>query len=118
MISWLRYSQNEGIIGIGETDANSWATKAYIDSPGTHYGFGSCRVWHNSQPNQSRSNIQDAANPPDFMRRVQKEIPLKRMGEASEVANLAVFLASKESDYVTAAEIIIDGALPLYPFTI
>ncbi len=26
----------QGIVGIGETDTNSWATKAYIHSPGTH----------------------------------------------------------------------------------
>ncbi|HYW00345.1 MAG TPA: mandelate racemase/muconate lactonizing enzyme family protein [Candidatus Acidoferrum sp.] len=27
---------DEGIVGIGETDTNPWATKAYIESPGTH----------------------------------------------------------------------------------
>ena len=27
---------DEGVVGIGETDTNPWATKAYINSPGTH----------------------------------------------------------------------------------
>jgi L-alanine-DL-glutamate epimerase-like enolase superfamily enzyme len=27
---------DDGFVGIGETDTNSWATKAYIHSPGTH----------------------------------------------------------------------------------
>ncbi len=27
---------DEGIVGIGETDTNPWATKAYIEAPGTH----------------------------------------------------------------------------------
>jgi NAD(P)-dependent dehydrogenase (short-subunit alcohol dehydrogenase family) len=54
----------------------------------------------------------------DFMHRVEKEIPLKRMGEPSEVAHLVLFLASKASDYITGTEIVIDGGLLLYPYTV
>lgn len=36
-------------------------------------------------------------------------IPLKRFGKPEEVANLAVFLASDESSYITGQGIIIDG---------
>ena len=32
----VKVHTDEGLIGIGETDTNSWATKAYIHSPGTH----------------------------------------------------------------------------------
>jgi len=32
----VKVHTDEGIVGIGETDTNSWATKAYIHSPGTH----------------------------------------------------------------------------------
>ncbi len=32
----VRILTDEGIVGIGETDTNPWATKAYIESPGTH----------------------------------------------------------------------------------
>ena len=55
---------------------------------------------------------------PDFMRRVEEEIPLKRMGKADEVALLVLFLASEESDYITGTEIVIDGGLLLHPFTV
>jgi glucose 1-dehydrogenase len=64
------------------------------------------------------ANLDSVAADPDFMRRVEREIPLKRMGEASEVAHLVLFLASKESDYITGAEIVIDGGLLLYPFSV
>ena len=32
----VKIQTDEGIVGIGETDTNPWATKAYIESPGTH----------------------------------------------------------------------------------
>jgi L-alanine-DL-glutamate epimerase-like enolase superfamily enzyme len=32
----VRVHTDGGIIGIGETDTNPWATKAYLESPGTH----------------------------------------------------------------------------------
>ena len=32
----VRVYTDDGIVGIGETDTNPWATKAYIESPSTH----------------------------------------------------------------------------------
>lgn len=38
-------------------------------------------------------------------------IPMRRMGEPSEVAKVVTFLASDDASYVTAAEIFVDGGL-------
>lgn len=38
-----------------------------------------------------------------------KSVPMKRMGKTSELGDLAVFLSSNESSYITGQEIIIDG---------
>ena len=38
-------------------------------------------------------------------------IPLARMAEPEEVANLVLFLGSDESSYITAMEHIVDGGL-------
>ena len=44
-----------------------------------------------------------------FSRWLEASIPLKRMGTIEEVGNLALFLVSDESAYVTGQEIVIDG---------
>ena len=40
-------------------------------------------------------------------------IPMKRMGEAEEVAKLVAFLASEDASYITGAVIPIDGGASL-----
>ena len=42
-------------------------------------------------------------------------IPYKRIGLPSDVAKVAVWLASNESDYVTGTTIYVDGGMTLYP---
>jgi glucose 1-dehydrogenase len=42
------------------------------------------------------------------------QIPLARLGRPSDVANLAVFLASGESDYVTGSTYFVDGGLSVF----
>ena len=41
----------------------------------------------------------------------KKVIPLKRFGEAKEVADMAVFLASEEANYITGQVIKVDGGM-------
>ena len=40
---------------------------------------------------------------------VDNHIPMRRLGEVSEVADLIEFLCSEKSSYITGAEIAIDG---------
>jgi NAD(P)-dependent dehydrogenase (short-subunit alcohol dehydrogenase family) len=42
------------------------------------------------------------------------QIPLGRMGRPEDVAELAVFLASEESSWLTGAAIPLDGGLSAY----
>lgn len=42
---------------------------------------------------------------------IYTQIPLKRMGEAKEVASAVYFLASEESSYITGQVINIDGGM-------
>jgi NAD(P)-dependent dehydrogenase (short-subunit alcohol dehydrogenase family) len=40
-----------------------------------------------------------------------KDIPMKRVGEAEEVANVIAFLASGAASYVTGSSINLDGGI-------
>lgn len=51
-----------------------------------------------------------AALPPEIVARISAPIPLGRIGEPEEVANVFLFLASDLASYVTGAVISVDGA--------
>ncbi len=51
----------------------------------------------------------------DALGRLLTLIPYGRIGEAEDIARVAVWLASDESDYVVGATIFVDGGMTLYP---
>jgi NAD(P)-dependent dehydrogenase (short-subunit alcohol dehydrogenase family) len=57
--------------------------------------------------NMAKKRGWDSAD--EYVKHVGKEIPLGRLGSMGEVGDLAVFLASDKSKYITGAEIVIDG---------
>lgn len=50
-------------------------------------------------------------NDPQKLGALLTQIPLSRLGQPNDVANLAVFLASDEADYVTGSTFFVDGGL-------
>jgi glucose 1-dehydrogenase len=48
---------------------------------------------------------------PQDKKNAESEIPWGRFGTPQEVANVAVFLASGDSDYVTGSTYYVDGGL-------
>ncbi len=55
--------------------------------------------------------IKPAADPAEMKARMTRDIPLRRFGKPSEVADMCVYLLSDESAFVTGAEFAIDGGL-------
>lgn len=48
---------------------------------------------------------------PDLMKALLGNIPLNRLGQGGDVAGVAAFLASSDSDYITGTTIVVDGGL-------
>ncbi|MBA9078251.1 SDR family oxidoreductase [Rufibacter quisquiliarum] len=49
------------------------------------------------------------------MKELLKLIPYQRIGQPEDVAKVATWLASEDSDYVTGTTIYVDGGMTLYP---
>ena len=54
----------------------------------------------------------------EFDKTFLEVMPIKRWGEVEDIANLAVFLASDESDYIHGDLIRIDGGETLCRFSV
>ena len=50
-------------------------------------------------------------NDPEKLKSLLENIPLKRLGKPQDVASVAAFLASSDSDYVTGTTYFVDGGL-------
>lgn len=67
-------------------------------------------------PGAIRTPINHAAwQTPSAYNNLLKLIPAKRIGEAEDIGNAAVWLASDDSDYVTGTTLFVDGGMLLYP---
>ncbi len=56
---------------------------------------------------------QEAIDDPETLKKQVASIPLKRAAEPAEVAELALYLASKAGDYASGATFTLDGALSM-----
>ena len=52
-----------------------------------------------------------AVLPPEAAEKITSLIPLKRLGEASDIANMTAFLASEEASYITGQVFTVDGGM-------
>jgi glucose 1-dehydrogenase len=56
---------------------------------------------------------QEAVDDPKVRKEKENNIPMKRAGQPEEIAKLALFLASSDSDYVTGSSFFMDGGLAI-----
>lgn len=62
---------------------------------------------------ENMSKLSDPENPNAVIDGIAAAIPMKRLGKIEELGELAAFLASNESSYITGHEFVIDGGSTL-----
>jgi glucose 1-dehydrogenase len=66
-------------------------------------------------PGAIETNMNKELENKDMLERVLAQIPVKRIGNPEEVANVVEFLASDKASYVTGTTFYVDGGMTLYP---
>jgi len=66
-------------------------------------------------PGAIRTPINEDATEGDAGKKLLELIPYGRIGDAVDVANLALFMASDLADYMTGSTVYVDGGMSLYP---
>ena len=99
--------------------ANYAASKGAIimlmESLAQEYGRQKIRV-NSIAPGAIRTKINKSAwSTEAALNKLKLLIPYDRIGEPKDVGNLATWLASDESDYITGTTIFIDGGMTCYP---
>jgi glucose 1-dehydrogenase len=90
------------------------AIRMFMQSLAQEYGGKGIRV-NSICPGAIKTPINtNAWNTPEALNSLLTLIPYNRIGQPADVANLAVFLCSDASDYITGASIFIDGGMTVF----
>jgi glucose 1-dehydrogenase len=94
--------------------ASKGAIKMLMQSLAQEYGAQKIRV-NSICPGAIQTKINTAAwSSPEALAALMTLIPYNRIGQPQDIGNLAVFLASDMSDYITGASIFIDGGMTVF----
>lgn len=90
------------------------AIKMLMQSLAQEYGDRQIRV-NSICPGAIQTPINTSAwSTPQALNSLMTLIPYNRIGQPEDIGNLAVFLASDDSDYITGASIFIDGGMTVF----
>ncbi|MBO0939723.1 SDR family oxidoreductase [Fibrella sp. HMF5335] len=90
------------------------AIKMLMQSLAQEYGDRKIRV-NSICPGAIQTPINTAAwSTPEAYNSLMTLVPYNRIGQPDDIGNLAVFLASDDSDYITGASIFIDGGMTVF----
>ncbi|CCH02123.1 short-chain dehydrogenase/reductase SDR [Fibrella aestuarina BUZ 2] len=94
--------------------ASKGAIKMLMQSLAQEYGDRQIRI-NSICPGAIQTPINTAAwSTPQALNSLMTLIPYNRIGQPEDIGNLAVFLASDASDYITGASIFIDGGMTVF----
>src|SRR4051794_40804082 len=91
---------------------SKWAVRGMTKSVAKELAASGVRV-NSLHPGQIDTDMhaRQRERTPELIDRLVAAIPMRRIGDAREVADAAVFLAADESRFVTGSELVIDGGV-------
>jgi 3alpha(or 20beta)-hydroxysteroid dehydrogenase len=110
----VNISSTAGMQGIPNGAAyggTKWAVRGMTKTAALEFAPLNIRV-NSVHPGLIDTNMLNSRARDDLERRAT-QIPMKRMGSSEDVAKVVLFLLSHESDYMTGAELTVDGGLSL-----
>jgi len=111
--SIVNISSISGLVGQRHVHAGYNASKGavHIMTKSLAVQHASSRIRVNSvHPGPIQTDMtRESWTDPETKERTQRVVPLGRYGQPIDVANAVLFLASDEADYITGAEIVVDG---------
>lgn len=111
--SIINISSISGIVGQPNTlayNATKFAVRGMTKSAALEFGPLGIRV-NSIHPGIIKTPMTSAEDLQDVIAQMAEQVPLRRVGEANEITNLCLYLASDESSYCTGSEFVADGGL-------
>ena len=103
----------EGVFGHGAYTGTKFAVRGLTKVAAKEWGKAGIRV-NSVHPGLIETPMTAdlrAFNDPDTRSRAERNIPLGRVGQSIDIANMVLFLASDESSYCTGQEFTVDGGV-------
>ncbi len=88
--------------------ASKWGLRGLTKTAAVEYAAWGIRV-NSIHPGQIEGTALFSSASPELAQSLKASIPMQRAGRPSECADLALFLASEESSFITGTEIPVDG---------
>ena len=111
--SIVNLSSISGVVGQNRIhigyNASKGAVRTLTKSVAVQYGRDNIRCNSIHPGLMPAMRTSGATADPAFRGKMLESVPLGRSGEADEVANAVLFLASDEASYITGAELYVDG---------
>lgn len=95
--------------GFNHYSASKGAVRAMSKAAATTFGRSGVRVNTLFPGIIETPMTQSLSTSKELLDRLVQATPLQRLGQPTDIANAALFLASDDSSYITGAELVIDG---------